>query len=71
MTHIQSPSAIGQQLGLLGKEEYWHGVGLLWSFTYAGPGPLRGLTFYVPAGTSFEHIAGRWSEKQALSGVNE
>ena len=64
-------SAIGQRLGLLGKEEYWHGVGLLWAFTYPGPGPLRGLTFYVPAGSTLAYVASRWSEKQALSVLND
>ena len=68
---IDSASVIGQRLRLLGNEEYWHGIGLLWAFTYPGPGPLKGLTFYVPAGSSFEFVASRWSEKQALSALND
>lgn len=62
---IHSTLVLGRRLGLLGNEEHWHGVGLLWAFTYPGPGPLAGLTFYVPAGSSFEFVAKRWSEKKA------
>ena len=70
-TPAQLPYIMGRHLGLLGAEEYWHGVGLVWAFTCPGPGPLTGLTFYVPAGSSIEFVARRWSEKKAGAERNE
>lgn len=56
---------IGAALGLVGKEEFWHGQGLVWAFTNARPGPGEGITFYMEVGASPEEVAERWGQKLA------
>lgn len=54
---------ISAVLGLRGREERWPGMPLQWAFTNFRPGPMEGITFYLPAGSSLGEARRRWREK--------
>lgn len=55
---------IAAVLGLRGREERWPGMPLQWAFTNFRPGPMEGITFYLPAGSSLGEARRRWREKR-------